>query len=133
MSMYTKFKLWLKGEERYPDNVSEPIIAIVKSIKNHSSKWGVRPCWYTSSLAYNFVIVKDKTTKLEFRVYLSGGSYDPDSHAFIEWATKSEQEFVGSAVRDLYNKRYERYARINKHKQDKVNKKVRDTWKEIYK
>lgn len=140
MSIYTKFKLWLKGEEKYPDNVSEPIITILKSIKTQSRHWKIKPFGVMPGGVDNYIyrdvyIVRDADKGLTFEVYMQNHFYDNYWEAFarIDWATKEENLLVGKAISDLSSKRIVRLKRFEKYKEDKVNNKIRDKWMEIYK
>lgn len=115
------------------EGVSEPVIAILKSMHQRSRDWKIRQTKLDNNLDHIYEIVDKK----------SGFSFEITSCIFdvldisikyqtLEWMTWREQRAIATTCRDLYLKRISRLQAIQSVTEKKKTDKVRNYWKEKY-
>lgn len=127
-------------EERYyaKRGISEPVIAILRSIDERGRDWKIRRL--SSSYSLMFFTVKDKKTGLNFSVTYEQGfiSSEDDSIQIARgtstmfWATPEEWGVITEKLEALYLKRLSRLGSIQTISENKIKQKLRNEWKEKY-
>jgi len=122
-------------EERYyaERGISEPVIAILKSMHQRSKDWKIRQTKLDSNLDLIYEIV-DKKSGLRFEI--TSSIYDTldisIKYQTLEWMTWKEQVAIVNSCRNLYLKRISRLQAIQSVTEKKKTDKVRNYWKEKY-
>lgn len=128
-------------EEKYyaERGISEPVIAILKSINERGRDWKIRHSKELSSYPFVFFMVQDKKTGLKFSIsYYRGfiGSEDDFiqivSGSSMSWATSDEQSAITKKLKTLYLKRFSRLESIKTISENRIKQNLRNEWKEKY-